>query len=227
MNNWLLRGVVFAAAMVVVRLVQGILIKVFPTQAGWIIVVALVPFVIAALLWGLRDGRADATANPDPERRADLPMTWLVAGLVAGLLGGAVAWVIGMFYADIHTGGPIEELTTFASFTALLVFVTAMVAVAGGRWLVDREREKNPVRHHGLAAAHEGVDTDVFAAVSEDDLAAAGAGVSDEATTAVVATVPKTERTEPNVRRWWRRGQPAPVDVEQTRPAPLPESDQG
>ena len=41
-----------------------------------------------------------------------------------------------------------------------------------GRWLIDRNLEKQPRKHHGLAEAavdQERADTDVFAAVRADD----------------------------------------------------------
>jgi len=47
------------------------------------LVVAGAVGVIVALAWGYIDGRADAKAQPDPDRRGDLAMTWLLAGLVA------------------------------------------------------------------------------------------------------------------------------------------------
>lgn len=167
MRNWLLRGLVFAAVMLVVRLVQGALINTLPTHSGLISIVLLVFFAIGVVLWGLRDGRADASANPDPDRRADLAMTWLIAGLIAGLLSGVVAWVIGLFDQAVYTGGLLNEVTTFAAFTALLVFLVAVAGVAVGHFLVDRQYAKAPVRHHGLAVeGDDRADTDVFAAVS-------------------------------------------------------------
>ena len=44
MTNWMLRGLVFSAAMVVVRLFQGTLINVWQTQAALISIVLLVLF---------------------------------------------------------------------------------------------------------------------------------------------------------------------------------------
>ncbi|MGH3563342.1 MAG: B-4DMT family transporter [Mycobacterium sp.] len=167
MTNWLLRGLVFAAAMVVLRVIQGALIYTWQSQS-WLISLALaILFVIATTVWGLFDGRTDATENPDPDRRRDLAMTWLIAGLVAGVLGGAVTWLISLFDKAVFVGGLINELTTIAALTALMVFVPAMIGVVVGRWLVDRQYAKVPQRHHGLAAAAEDrADTDVFAAVS-------------------------------------------------------------
>ncbi len=98
MSNWLLRGLVFAALMVIVRLLQGAMINTWETKAGLISIALIVVFAIVVFMWGLVDGRADARANPDPDRRGDLAMTWLLAGLFAGIVSGAVAWVIPLFY---------------------------------------------------------------------------------------------------------------------------------
>ncbi|ACC40628.1 B-4DMT family transporter [Mycobacterium marinum] len=165
MTNWMLRGLAFAAAMVVLRLFQGALINAWQTQAGLISLVLLLLYVIAVIVWGTLDGRADAKANPDPDRRADLAMTWLVAGLVAGILSGAVAWIIALFYKGIYVGGLINEVTTFAAFTALIIFLPGISGVAVGRWRVDRNAPPAPT-HDGTGGR---ADTDVFAAVRADD----------------------------------------------------------
>ncbi|MGY4708587.1 B-4DMT family transporter [Mycolicibacterium sp. CBM1] len=194
MNTWLLRGLVFAAGMVVVRLVQGTLINLYETKAGLISIVLVVLFGIAAFVWGLLDGRADANANPDPDRRRDLAMTWLLAGLIAGVLGGFVVWLISLFYSNLYAEGLINEVTTFAAFTALMVFVPAITAAAIGRWMVDRNRPVEPRRRFGEAA-------DVFDSVREDDRTGPIAGLPEgeaatEAHTSPVATVERDEPTE-------------------------------
>jgi uncharacterized membrane protein YfcA len=167
MKSWLLRGLVFAALMVVVRLIQGAMINTWETQALLISVFLVVLYVIAAFMWGFFDGRADAAAEPDPDRRADLAMTWLLAGLVAGVLSGVVAWIISLVYKNLYAEGLLQEATTFAAFTALLTFVAAILGVALGRWLTDRQAERHgvPVGRH---RTEEGPDTDVFAAVSAE-----------------------------------------------------------
>ncbi|HEU4361385.1 MAG TPA: B-4DMT family transporter [Mycobacterium sp.] len=187
MTNWLQRGLAFAAAMVVLRLIQGVLINAWESQAGLISLALLAGFVIGVTYWGVSDGRDDASANPDPDRRRDLAMTWLLAGLVAGIVSGAVAWLISLFDGALYVGGLLNELTTFAAFTALVVFVPAMGGVVLGRWLVDRGYAKVPQRHHGLAAQDaQRVDTDVFAAVS-------AGGAPATATAAPVADWPTEE----------------------------------
>jgi len=179
MSKWLLRGLVFAALMVIVRLLQGALINLMESQALWISILLVAVFAIAAFVWGLADGRADARANPDPDRRGDLAMTWLLGGLFAGIVSGFVAWFISLFYENLYAQGLLNEVTTFAAFTALLMFVFAIAGVALGRGLVDRKAP--PVQRRGEDGDR--ADTDVFAAVN------AGNYPDEDHTT-------ETERTE-------------------------------
>ncbi|MDT5064123.1 MAG: hypothetical protein QOK02_278 [Mycobacterium sp.] len=169
MSKWLLRGLAFAALMVVVRLLQGAMINAWETQALLISITLVVLFTIAAFLWGLTDGRADAAAQPDPDRRGDLAMTWLLAGLFAGIVSGLVAWFISLFYDNLYAEGLLNEISTFAAFTALVVFLAAITGVALGRYLIDR---KAPPVHRRGAADSERADTDVFQAVSVGNEAA-------------------------------------------------------
>src|ERR1044072_2452776 len=141
MSKWLLRGLVFAALMIFIRLVQGTAINAWETKAGLISVTLVVLFTIVVFVWGFVDGRSDARANPDPDRRDDLAMTWLLAGLFAGLVSGAVAWLISLFYKDLYVGGLINELPPSAAFPALLSFLPAIVGVALGHWTVDRHAD--------------------------------------------------------------------------------------
>lgn len=196
MRSWILRGLVYAALMVVVRLFQGALINAWPTNAGLFSVVLLLLFIIAVIVWGVRDGRADALANPDPDRRGDLAMTWLLAGLLAGVLSGAVSWVIALFYNGLYTGGLLNELTTFAAFTALCVFLPGIIGVTIGRWRVDRNP---PARRPG--ADDERADTDVFSAVRGDDsptgeIPTQRPGAHSEARTGSVATAEREAHTD-------------------------------
>ena len=160
MTTWLPRGLLLAIGMVLLRLVQGSLINASPTNAGTISFALCALFGLAALIWGLFDGMADARANPDPDRRRDLAMRWLLAGLVAGVLSGLVTWIISNFYSAVYVDGLGPELVVFPAFTALLIFLPAMFAVAVGRWLVDR---RSPPLHRQRAHG------DVFSEVNEDD----------------------------------------------------------
>lgn len=202
MRNWLLRGLVFAAVMVAVRLVQGTIVNAWPTQAGLVSIVLLLLFVIGVEVWSVLDGRADATANPDPDRREDLAMTWLLAGLVAGVLSGAICWLISVVYSGLYTGGFLNEVTTFAAFTALLVFLPAVVGVAVGRWRVDRNPPPRPGGDAG-DAGDERADTDVFTAVrANGDATQASTGEAEPAAalavqgaTTATATLPDKPET--------------------------------
>ena len=163
MTTWLLRGLVFAAGMVIARLAQGILINQAAAGSLLISVVLLALFWVGAFAWGLLDGRADANSNPDPDRRRDLAMRWLLAGMVAGVVSGLVTWIISLVNNDIYVSGLIGELTAVAAFTALAVFIPAIIAVTLGRFLVDRA---NP--YQGRRRVTDGDGTDVFDAVSDD-----------------------------------------------------------
>lgn len=144
MTTWLPRGLVFAIGMVALRLVQGTLIDANPTNAGAISFGLCGLFAAGALLWGLIDGMADARANEDPDRRRDLAMRWLLAGLVAGVLSGLATFIISRFDTPVYVDGLGPELVVFPAFTCLLIFIPAMFAVAIGRWLVDRRRPPKP-----------------------------------------------------------------------------------
>ncbi|MDT5075863.1 MAG: hypothetical protein QOJ80_500 [Mycobacterium sp.] len=180
MSKWLLRGLVFAALMVFVRLLQGVLINAMDTWALTISVTLVVLFALAALFWGTVDGRADAQANPDPDRRGDLAMTWLLAGLVAGILSGLLSWVIAQFYDNLYAEALLNEVTTFAAFTALVVFVAGVAGVALGRYLVDRKA--GPFVRQRID--NDRADTDVFEAVRDDgqETVHAGAPATEETT---------------------------------------------
>lgn len=192
----MLRGLVYAAAMVIVRLFQGALINAWPTQAGLFSLVLMLLFIVGVIVWGVFDGRADAKANPDPDRRGDLAMVWLLSGLLAGFLSGAVTWLIALAYSGLYTGGLLNELTTFAAFTALCVFLPGIIGVTIGRWRVDRNP---PPRRPGTD--EERADTDVFSAAREDDaptgeIPTASHAARREERTGSVATAERDEPTE-------------------------------
>ncbi len=182
MSKWLLRGIVFAALMVIVRLLQGAMIGAWEKQSLLISVTLVVLYILAAFAWGVLDGQNDAKAQPDPDRREDLAMVWLVGGLFAGVVSGFVAWLIGQIYDNIYIDALAAEVTTFAAFTALIVFVGGICGVSLGRWLIDRQAPPAPKHDH----AGDRADTDVFAAVA---VAVPTEGAEGE--TEVIETTPK------------------------------------
>lgn len=141
MTTWLFRGLVFAALWTVERFIQGTLVNQAGTNSMMISVLLAAAMTIPAFLWGLVDGRADAKANPDPDRRRDLAMRWILAGLVAGIVSGIACWIIGKMTVNMYAGNLLAEVSTIAAFTALMVFLPAIIASSLGRFLVDR---KNP-----------------------------------------------------------------------------------
>jgi len=191
MSKWLLRGLVFAALMVIVRLLQGGMINAWETRSGLISVVLVALYAAVVFVWGVIDGRSDAKDNPDPDRRRDLAMTWLMSGLFAGVVSGAVAWFIGLFYDSIYVAGLINEITTFAAFTALLTFLSAVIGVAIGRWLIDRKADKA-----ARDAEQDRADTDVFAAVRADGYDTEAGDDSGDGPGNRNATHPPAERRE-------------------------------
>ncbi|WP_293311938.1 B-4DMT family transporter [Mycolicibacterium sp.] len=174
MTIWLRRGLIFAVGMVLLRLAQGALINANPTNSGIISVLLMLILAGVALVWGWLDGRSDAEANPDPDRRRDLAMRWLMTGLLAGVAGGVLAWLISLFYRAIYADGLFAEVTAFAAFTALLIFLPAMISVTVGRLMVDRKRVDEPRR----VVNEDGTVTDVFDTV-HDRRAAVASGQSE------------------------------------------------
>lgn len=236
MASWLVRGLVFAVLMIVIRVVQGLLIEIFPTHPGTVSFLVVLVLVIAAVVWGVRDGRDDATKNPDPDRRSDLAIVWLLAGLITGFVSGAVTWLISLLDKALYAGSLLNEISTFAAFSALVVFMSAIFGVTLGRWWVDRKRAKDPhaYKHHGLAAQEEGADTDVFAAVgggdapeSADDSAAAATAVSAGGSAGGSAEPASTEEfpTQGQEAGDTAAGDADAENEPETRPVPAPEHD--
>ncbi len=215
MTNWMLRGLVFGGAMVVVRLFQGSLINVWQTQAALISIALLILFLAGVVFWGVIDGREDAASNPDPDRRSDLAMTWLLAGLVAGLLSGAVTWLIGVFYKALNVGGLINELTVYAAFTALLVFLGGISGVTLGRYLIDRAGAYKPQS----GGEEDRADTDVFAAVRSDETAAAEGGASPQEQPTALATAEREEYGAPQAYSEEGYGEETDATTEAVSPA--------
>ena len=64
-----------------------------------------------------------------------------------------MTWLISVFYKALYVGGLLNELTTFAAFTALVVFLGGISGVTLGRWRVDRRaptsRRAAPRRRRG------------------------------------------------------------------------------
>ena len=125
MRSWLLRGLLFAVGMVVVRLVQGTLINMYETKAGLISIVLVVLFGIAAFVWGLFDGRAFTLTIAPPGLRSaarDLAQRFRTMvpraaeadmirdGVMLGASAGQLAW-----YFDEARGEQVPVLEPWPS----------------------------------------------------------------------------------------------------------------
>ncbi len=66
MSKWLLRGLVFAALMVFIRLVQGAAINAWETKAALISITLVVLFAIAAFDLGVRRRPCGRAGQPRP-----------------------------------------------------------------------------------------------------------------------------------------------------------------
>ncbi|PTR27711.1 hypothetical protein C8K36_104335 [Rhodococcus sp. OK519] len=140
MNGWVVRGLGLALVYVVVRTFLGAAVTEWPQQGSILRWFSLIVVILAAFLWGALDGIRDRRANPDPDDSADLTMRWLAAAAVAGVLAGALSWLVGMIFdIAVANGSLFFEVTSGAAFTILLIFVPATIAVALGRFLVGRE----------------------------------------------------------------------------------------
>ncbi|MFD1813921.1 B-4DMT family transporter [Rhodococcus gannanensis] len=171
MNLWIVRGLGMTFVHVVTRVVLGVAIAAWPLHGSMLRWLGLAVVVLVALLWAGLDGIRDARAHPSEREETDLTMTWLKAGAVAGLLAGAVCWLIGTV-SDISLGenSLFFELTSGAAFTLLLVFVPAMLAVAVGRFIAHRDARKNEGdRDRGTVEAPVPVGVGAAGATDGDD----------------------------------------------------------
>jgi uncharacterized protein YneF (UPF0154 family) len=148
MNAWLVRGLALAVLIVAVRTLLGFAIGEWPLHGTPMRLLSLLVVIVAALVWGLLDARRDRAANPGgSDQGTDLTMLWLKAGVLAGLAGGVLAWIvdkIGSF--DLGDNPLFFELSASAAFFILLTFIPAMIGVGIGHLLANRAENKEPVR---------------------------------------------------------------------------------
>lgn len=138
-----MRGIGMGLINVVVRLLLGAAVSMWPLSGSALRWVAYALVILVIVVWAGIDGVRDRRKHPDPDDGRDLTMVWLKAAVVAGLLAGLLSWIIDMF-VDFSLGqnGLIFELTSGAAFTILTIFVVAGIAVFVGRLIVNREAKK-------------------------------------------------------------------------------------
>lgn len=136
MTAWVLRATVLGGLVVALRVMLGFAMGSAPTWGTLWRAVCLIAIVALALAWGMRDARADTSA--------DLTVRWLCVGLVAGLGSGAVCWILDQAPGiELGDSGLLFELSSAASFIALLIFLPALAGVGYGRARTRRSAEKS------------------------------------------------------------------------------------
>ncbi|WP_415974738.1 B-4DMT family transporter [Rhodococcus sp. 077-4] len=143
MTGWAVRGIAMGLVNVVVRLLLGAAVSMWPLSGSALRWVAYALVLLVIIVWAGIDGIRDRRKHPDPDDGEDLTMVWLKAAVVGGLLGGLLSWIVD-FFVDFSLGqnGLIFELTSGAAFTILTIFIAASVAVFVGRHIVNRDAKK-------------------------------------------------------------------------------------
>ncbi|HEY9313526.1 B-4DMT family transporter [Williamsia sp.] len=149
MVAWLFRGLVMSVVHIGARVLLGLAIVAWPLESNYWKTIAIAGVVLVALIWGGIDGLLDGRAHPDPDDYEDLTMRWLKAGLLTGLISAVVCWVLGNWVmSGIGENTLAIEIFAGGSFTTLLVFVSALIGAAVGRFLTRRQHRKNEVQEH-------------------------------------------------------------------------------
>ncbi|MGZ8179752.1 B-4DMT family transporter [Williamsia sp. SKLECPSW1] len=143
MLSWLLRGLPMAAVHIVARVLLGMALVHSPLHGTLWKTIAVAVVVVIPLIWGGIDGIVDARAHDDPDDYTDLTMRWLKAGLLAGVISAVISWGLANYvFNGMGENGFFIELFAGGSFTALLIFLPAMVGAGVGRYLARRQRRR-------------------------------------------------------------------------------------
>lgn len=143
MDLWLLRGLVLAAVITLVRAVLGIGIYAWPESGSVQRLIALIVVIIVALVWPFFDGRRDALENEDPEDRSDLTLLWLKSVALAGVLSGAASWLLSFIIPGASTQSIFFEITIGAGFIAIVLSIPAQIGILCGRAYGDWQRKRS------------------------------------------------------------------------------------
>jgi lysylphosphatidylglycerol synthetase-like protein (DUF2156 family) len=185
-----------AAVVIVVRTVLGIGLFVWPTQGSVMKLISLLIVILVALIWTAFDSREEAYRVAEPEDRGDLTMLWLKAAITAGVISGAVCWVLKFVVPGIGTNPLWFELTVGAAFITLLISLPAVFGLLIGRVLGDRKRHKeHPTEeeefHQRLVESHRHHDDAPAGATSTGAAGAGAAGAGAAGATSSTLTMSK------------------------------------
>lgn len=93
--------------------------------------IGLLVVLAVALLWGGVDALLEDLSDED---RDELTLRWLKAAVLVGPLAGLVGWAVGGLFIDVVGAGQLpSEIIGGGAFTALLIFVPAVVGMLFGR----------------------------------------------------------------------------------------------
>ncbi|MGZ4588616.1 MAG: B-4DMT family transporter [Mycobacteriaceae bacterium] len=140
MRQWLVRAGLMVVVHVAVRTALGYAALSWPTSSQLQRNAGLVVVLAVALLWSGVDALRE---NPDDEDRDDLTLRWLKVAVLAGPVAGLVGWSVeGLFIDSVGTSQLAGDVIGGGAFTALLIFVPAILGLLFGR-LARTDRKAN------------------------------------------------------------------------------------
>lgn len=130
-EQWLVRAGLMTLVHVGVRTALGFAALSWPTAGQTQRMSGLAVVVVVAVLWA---GVDTLRENTDDEARDDLAVRWLKAAALAGPLAGLLGWAVESIFIDsVGTSALAGNLIGGGAFTALLIFIPALVGMGFGR----------------------------------------------------------------------------------------------
>ena len=123
-----MRSTGMTAVHVIARLLLGVWVTVAPLQGSTARLTVFAAVVLIALLWAGLDGIVDARRHLLAEDRADLVMRWTITGLITGVVGGLLCWLLdraGIALPRAFMGVTSESPNTLSAMEGELVVVVA------------------------------------------------------------------------------------------------------
>lgn len=134
MISWGVRSIGMTAVHVIARVILGVVITAVPLQGVLSRNIAFGIVVVIALVWAGLDGVIDSRAHELVEDRSDLIMRWIIAGLITGVAGGFICYLLEKAGVNgLGSQGLFFDLTSGAAGTALMVIIPATIGIAIGR----------------------------------------------------------------------------------------------
>lgn len=132
-QQWLVRAALMMILHVAVRTALGYVALYWPTSGQLPRTAGLLVVLAAALLWSGVDALRE---NVDDDDRDDLILRWLKAAVLAGPVAGLLGWAVeGLFIDSVGTSELTAEVIGGGAFTALLIFLPAMLGMAFGKFV--------------------------------------------------------------------------------------------